>query len=62
MSEITCSFCGTTVTKENAKNRFVAGADAFICRDCVETCVSVLGSSDADWPDTLIAKLRHPQG
>ena len=53
MNEIMCSFCGTSVTKENAKNRFVAGPSVFICRGCIETCASVLASSDADWRDTL---------
>jgi ATP-dependent protease Clp ATPase subunit len=60
MQEIACSFCGTTMSKDEAKNNFVAGPDVFICRGCVEMCLDIF-SRDAAWRDRQIAKLRDSQ-
>jgi hypothetical protein len=59
MSDITCSFCGTTMPHDKAKNRMVAGAEAFICRGCAEICIHVFATSDPEWRDQQLAKLTE---
>ena len=44
--EITCSFCGRP---QSQVRRLVTGADAFICDDCVRTCMDIL-SDEFDVP------------
>jgi hypothetical protein len=57
--EITCSFCYKSVPNEQATGQFVAGAEAYICRGCVEICVDVFSSSDPGWRDLQIARLKE---
>jgi len=37
-----CSFCGKSQNDANVK-RLIAGRNAFICNECVELCVSIMG-------------------
>jgi hypothetical protein len=57
--KIECSFCGTAMSQDQAKGRFVAGADAFICRGCVEMCIDVFARADTRWRNRQIAKLAQ---
>src|SRR5262245_2986956 len=59
MKEIACSFCGKTIAGERARGRVIAGANAFICRDCAEICIGVFASYDPEWRDQQIARLAN---
>jgi hypothetical protein len=59
MKEITCSFCGKTISGEKARGRVIAGANAFICRDCAEICIGVFASYDPEWRDLQIDRLAN---
>ena len=37
---VRCSFCGK---KQDQVERLIAGQGAYICNECVELCVSILG-------------------
>jgi len=57
MKDIVCSFCGTSVPHEEAKDKFVAGPAAFICRDCVEMTIDIFGR-DQNWRERMIKFLK----
>ncbi len=40
-----CSFCGRT---QDQVSMLIQGPDAFICDECIENCVSIIGSGDND--------------
>lgn len=58
MENIECSFCGNSAPKEEAKNQFVAGPNAFICRDCVELTIEIFGMQDQQWGERMINLLK----
>jgi ATP-dependent protease Clp ATPase subunit len=58
MENIVCSFCGNSTPKEQAKDRFVAGPAAFICRDCVDLTIDVFGEKDKLWRERTINSLK----
>ena len=58
MKTFACSFCGTTATLEESRNRFVAGPQAFICRDCVELTIQIFAGQDQDWGERKIKDLQ----
>lgn len=45
-TDATCSFCG-----KNSSDvvHLVGGTQGFVCNECVETVVTILGSLDPDW-------------
>jgi ATP-dependent protease Clp ATPase subunit len=55
--QIQCSFCYTVISMEESKGRVVAGANVFICRDCVDLCIHVFSSKDPQWRDCTVASL-----
>jgi ATP-dependent protease Clp ATPase subunit len=57
VNDVRCSFCGTAMPKDKAKGQFVAGAEVFICRGCVEMCIDIFSASDPEWRDRQVAKL-----
>ena len=58
MENIECSFCGKSVPKEEAKDRFVAGPQAFICRDCVDLTIEIFGKKDSQSGERAIKALE----
>ena len=58
MENIECSFCGKSVPKEEAKDQFVAGPKAYICRDCVDLTIHIFGELDAQWRERTINTLK----
>ncbi len=57
MENIVCSFCGTSFPHEEAKDRLVAGPEAFICRDCVEMTIDIFGTPNLEWRNRMIKLL-----
>jgi len=55
---IECSFCGTSATPEDAKGRFVAGPNVFICRGCVDMTIDIFGERDPQWAAQKIEALE----
>jgi hypothetical protein len=58
MADIECSFCGNSSSVEEAKTRFIAGARAFVCRDCVDTMIDVFCMYDPEWREQKIKALE----
>jgi antitoxin PrlF len=60
-----CSFCAKAVARPEPgepggprrPQHAVAGPRAFICRDCVGLCLSIMAESDPQWRDEKIAHL-----
>jgi bifunctional DNA-binding transcriptional regulator/antitoxin component of YhaV-PrlF toxin-antitoxin module len=60
-----CSFCGKAIARPEtpvpgappAPKLAVAGANVFICRDCVGMCISSMGGSDPQWRDEQVEHL-----
>jgi ATP-dependent protease Clp ATPase subunit len=58
MADIECSFCGTSVSKEEAKHRFVAGSAVFVCRDCVDMMIGIFCENDQQWGERTIQTIK----
>ena len=58
---IECSFCGTSATQEDAKGRFVAGPNVFICRGCVDMTIDIFRDMDPQWAAQKIEALEAPR-
>jgi hypothetical protein len=41
-----CAFCGKA---GDAVKHLIAGAQAMICDECVDSCIAVLAGKDAEW-------------
>jgi ATP-dependent protease Clp ATPase subunit len=50
-----CSFCRQD---EHAVARLIAGPRVFICEECVNKCIGILGSKP-EWCDQQIARLEQ---
>jgi ATP-dependent protease Clp ATPase subunit len=50
-----CSFCQI----QSAKDEIVAGAEVYICRNCVGLCIEVFANKSASWRDQQIALLAR---
>lgn len=53
--ELYCSFCGKS---QHAVENLIAGPKVFICNECVDVCIVVLGANRA-WCDKEIANLKR---
>ncbi len=53
--EMFCSFCGKS---QHAVEQLIAGPKVFICNECVDTCIEILGSR-REWCDREIANLKR---
>jgi hypothetical protein len=51
--DIKCAFCGVAAP-EISREMFIAGPTAFICRFCVEICVTCFSEQDAEWRRKII--------
>ena len=51
-----CSFCGKT---QDEVDRLIAGRNAYICNECVELCLNVLGDDFAPNQRNLKQKARQ---
>jgi len=58
MANIECSFCGTSAPHEEAKSRFIAGPQVFVCRDCVEMMIEIFSEKDPQWGKRTIKTLK----
>ena len=58
---IECSFCGTSAAPEDAKGRFVAGPNVFICRGCVDMTIDIFRDMDPQWAAQKIEALEAPR-
>jgi len=58
MENIKCSFCGKSLPQAEAKDQFVAGPKAFICRDCVDLTIEIFGPKDPQWRERTIKILK----
>jgi hypothetical protein len=54
-AEMFCSFCGKS---QLHVKKLIAGPKVFICDECVDICIEVLGA-DRDWCDREIANLKR---
>ena len=45
-SEVICSFCGKT---QPEVLQIIAGANVFICNECVQLCVGAIAAQNPDW-------------
>jgi ATP-dependent protease Clp ATPase subunit len=54
-AEMFCSFCGKS---QHQVKKLIAGPKVFICDECVDICIEVLGA-DRDWCDREIANLKR---
>jgi len=45
-SELSCSFCGKT---EPEVLQLIAGAEGFICNECVQLCVRIISNKHPEW-------------
>jgi hypothetical protein len=52
-AEMFCSFCGKS---QHKVQKLIAGPKVFICDECVDVCIEVLGA-DRDWCDREIINL-----
>jgi ATP-dependent Clp protease ATP-binding subunit ClpX len=53
-----CSFCGKAAHDVAS---LIAGPSVFICDECVDLCIEILGTQ-RDWRDHQIANLRRLAG
>ncbi len=53
--ELYCSFCGKS---QHAVEKLIAGPKVFICNECVDVCMGVLGEN-REWCDKEIANLKR---
>jgi ATP-dependent protease Clp ATPase subunit len=58
MANIECSFCGTSVSQDEAKERFVAGPAVFVCRNCVDMMIEIFCENDPQWGEQKIQAIR----
>ena len=56
--EIHCSFCGVIVLPpaKGEPSLAIAGADVFICRNCVGLCIQIM-AGDSGWREQQISTL-----
>jgi hypothetical protein len=54
-AEMFCSFCGKS---QHHVKKLIAGPKVFICDECVDICIEVLGA-DRDWCDREVANLKR---
>ena len=45
-AEVQCSFCGK---EQHQVLQIIAGAKVFICNECVQFCVQIVGQGHPEW-------------
>lgn len=45
-SELSCSFCGKV---QSEVLQLIAGPQVFICNECVQLCVGIVGTQNPEW-------------
>jgi len=56
MRTLYCSFCGKS---QHKVARLIAGPEVYICNECVELCIAILGAGERDWCDRQIDELTR---
>ncbi|HLJ71174.1 MAG TPA: ClpX C4-type zinc finger protein [Roseiarcus sp.] len=59
MTQIECSFCGVSATKDDARDKYIAGPNVFICRDCVDTMIEIFCETDPEWGRRTMKRLAE---
>ena len=54
-----CSFCGKS---QNEVRKLIAGPTVFICDECVELCLDIIGEENKSVADEIWRRYSDPEG